>query len=96
MISYCYDLVNWRGIKDVYFIYRGDYCDPLVAYKGKLYNEFDVSDYCFDELSEEEIKEELKDSDTIKYMIEELTPCGNFKIINSTLWNGKIIEYMEN
>lgn len=43
---------DWYGIKGIKFIYRGDYSDPLLEYRGILFNEHDVADILWDEYNE--------------------------------------------
>ena len=43
----------WYGIEGIYFIYMGDWNDPLIGYKGYAFNVHDVEDCMWEWFLEE-------------------------------------------
>ena len=43
----------WFGIEGIYFIYMGDWSDPLIGYKGYAIDVYDVEDYFWDTYNDE-------------------------------------------
>ena len=43
---------NWYGLKNIWFIYHGDYSDPELEYKGVRFNEHCIEDALWDSYCE--------------------------------------------
>lgn len=97
------DSNNWFGVEGAKYISRGSWSDPLVSYKGYLYNYWDISEFvynCMVEDYQEEGKElpaeNTKEYDDLftKYMYDEV-PNAFIDLYPQEL-DPQVMEYLEN
>lgn len=49
-------MANYRGIKDIKFVWHGEWADPELIYKGHSFNYWEVEDALWGEYVEQECK----------------------------------------